>query len=59
MEDLISLINKLQDLFNTAGASGLKEIELPQIVVIGIQVCVNAYVNYFTCIVLKIFALQE
>ena len=38
MEDLISLINKLQDLFNSTGASGLKEVELPQIVVIGIQV---------------------
>ena len=40
MEDLISVINKLQDLFNSTGATGLKEIQLPQIVVIGIQVCI-------------------
>ena len=39
MENLIPLINKLQDMFNTTGANGLKEVELPQIVVIGIQVC--------------------
>ena len=38
MIDLIPLINKLQDLFNETGATGLKEIQLPQIVVIGIQV---------------------
>jgi len=34
MEDLISVINKLQDVFNTVGAEA---IELPQIVVVGSQ----------------------
>ena len=38
MEDLIPVINKLQDLFNATEAGELKQVELPQIVVIGIQV---------------------
>ena len=58
MEDLISLINKLQDLFNTAGSSGLKEVELPQIVVIGIQVCYPYTLFPMYCIVVKCFPVQ-
>lgn len=38
MESLIPVINKLQDVFNTVGSEIL---QLPQIVVIGSQVCVN------------------
>ena len=36
MENLIPVINKLQDVFNTVGA---ETIFLPQIVVLGNQVC--------------------
>ena len=36
MESLIPVINKLQDVFNTVGADA---IHLPQIVVVGSQVC--------------------
>lgn len=36
MEQLIPVINKLQDVFNTVGAEA---IQLPQIVVVGAQVC--------------------
>ena len=35
MEQLIPVINKLQDVFNTVGAEA---IQLPQIVVVGAQV---------------------
>ena len=42
MESLIPVINKLQDVFNTVGADA---IHLPQIVVVGSQVCF--YVSYF------------
>ena len=37
MEALIPVINKLQDVFNTVGADA---IQLPQIVVLGTQVCI-------------------
>lgn len=36
MEALIPIINKLQDVFNTIGTDS---IQLPQIVVVGAQVC--------------------
>lgn len=36
MEALIPVINKLQDVFNTVGADA---IQLPQIIVLGTQVC--------------------
>ena len=36
MEGLIPVINKLQDVFNTVGTDA---IQLPQIVVVGSQVC--------------------
>ena len=36
MEALIPVINKLQDVFNTVGTDA---IQLPQIVVVGSQVC--------------------
>lgn len=36
MEALIPVINKLQDVFNTVGSDS---IQLPQIVVLGSQVC--------------------
>lgn len=39
MEGLIPVINKLQDVFNTVGS---ETIQLPQIVVIGSQVCVKS-----------------
>ena len=38
MESLIPVINKLQDVFNTVGS---EVIQLPQIVVIGTQVCIH------------------
>lgn len=38
MEALIPVINKLQDVFNTVGSDS---IQLPQIVVLGSQVCEN------------------
>lgn len=38
MEGLIPVINKLQDVFNTVGS---ETIHLPQIVVIGTQVCAH------------------
>lgn len=37
MEALIPVVNKLQDVFNTVGSDS---IQLPQIVVLGSQVCV-------------------
>jgi hypothetical protein len=37
MDPIITVINKLQDIFSKIGAAG-KEIELPQIVVVGSQV---------------------
>jgi len=40
MESLISVINKLQDVFNTVGS---EVIQLPQIVVIGTQVSVCCF----------------
>lgn len=36
MEALIPILNKLQDVFNTVGS---ESIQLPQIVVVGSQVC--------------------
>ena len=36
MDQLIPVINKLQDVFNTVGSEA---IQLPQIVVVGAQVC--------------------
>ena len=36
MEALIPVINKLQDVFQTTGAEA---VQLPQIVVVGTQVC--------------------
>ena len=36
MDQLIPVINKLQDVFNTVGTEA---IQLPQIVVVGAQVC--------------------
>lgn len=36
MEALIPIINKLQDVFNSVGTEA---IQLPQIVVVGTQVC--------------------
>lgn len=36
MEALIPVVNKLQDVFNTVGSDS---IQLPQIVVLGSQVC--------------------
>ena len=38
MESLIPVINKLQDVFNTVGTDA---IQLPQIVVVGSQVCMR------------------
>lgn len=38
MEALIPVVNKLQDVFNTVGSDS---IQLPQIVVLGSQVCVE------------------
>ena len=38
MDQLIPVINKLQDVFNTVGTEA---IQLPQIVVVGAQVCSN------------------
>jgi hypothetical protein len=43
MESLISLVNKLQDIFT---ATGQKDISLPQIVVIGIQVRKSTLSSY-------------
>lgn len=40
MEQLIPVINKLQDVFHTVGTDA---IQLPQIVVVGTQVCARAY----------------
>lgn len=37
MEALIPVVNKLQDVFNTVGSDS---IQLPQIVVLGSQVCI-------------------
>ena len=44
MEQLIPVINKLQDVFNTVGAEA---IQLPQIVVVGAQVCSYPVRNVF------------
>ena len=40
MENLIPVINKLQDVFNTVGS---ETMQLPQIVVIGTQVEQNSF----------------
>lgn len=38
MESLIDVINRLQDVFNAVGALSSESIQLPQIVVVGMQV---------------------
>lgn len=43
MDQLIPVINKLQDVFNTVGTEA---IQLPQIVVVGAQVCSNFAPKY-------------
>ena len=45
MEQLIPIINKLQDIFNTVGSEA---IQLPQIVVVGSQVCTLAVLTQAT-----------
>ena len=50
MEQLIPVINKLQDVFNTVGTEA---IQLPQIIVVGTQVKAQNYIVYkytFSCI---------
>ena len=42
MDQLIPIINKLQDVFNTVGSEA---IQLPQIVVVGSQVIVYLFGN--------------
>ena len=42
MDQLIPVINKLQDVFNTVGSEA---IQLPQIVVVGAQVCTISWGN--------------
>ena len=42
MDQLIPIINKLQDVFNTVGSEA---IQLPQIVVVGSQVIVSLFGN--------------
>ena len=42
MDQLIPVINKLQDVFNTVGSEA---IQLPQIVVVGAQVCTVYFGN--------------
>lgn len=42
MEALIPVINKLQDVFNTVGSDS---IQLPQIVVLGSQVCNQIFIG--------------
>ena len=46
MENLIPVINKLQDVFNTVGA---ETIQLPQIVVIGAQVYFIFCMSFSKC----------
>lgn len=46
MDQLIPVINKLQDVFNTVGSEA---IQLPQIVVVGAQVCSFNLRNICTC----------
>lgn len=41
MDALIPVLNKLQDVFNTVGS---ESIQLPQIVVVGSQVCILNFV---------------
>ena len=43
MDQLIPVINKLQDVFNTVGTEA---IQLPQIAVVGAQVCSNSAVKF-------------
>ena len=43
MDQLIPVINKLQDVFNTVGTEA---IQLPQIAVVGAQVCSNLAAKY-------------
>lgn len=43
MEALIPVINKLQDVFNTVGSDS---IQLPQIVVLGSQVCEKKFLMH-------------
>jgi len=45
MEDLITVINKLQDVFNTLEVNAREVIQLPQIVVVGSQV--NQYASIY------------
>lgn len=45
MEALIPVVNKLQDVFNTVGSDS---IQLPQIVVLGSQVCIVTYMCAYT-----------
>ena len=45
MEQLIPVINKLQDVFNTVGTEA---VQLPQIVVVGTQVKLK-YSNLYFC----------
>lgn len=51
MEALIPVVNKLQDVFNTVGSDS---IQLPQIVVLGSQVCV--YGPIFPCVKMILMA---
>lgn len=38
MDELILVINKIQDVFNTLSITSQKQIQLPQIVMVGAQV---------------------
>jgi hypothetical protein len=44
MDALIPILNKLQDVFNTVGS---ESIQLPQIVVVGSQVCFFLFPELF------------
>lgn len=46
MEALIPVVNKLQDVFTTVGSD---YIQLPQIVVLGTQVCISIYQLFDLC----------
>jgi hypothetical protein len=43
LEAMIPIMNKLQEIFNTIG--GMESIKLPQIVVIGTQVCLCTFLT--------------
>ena len=51
MDQLIPVINKLQDVFNTVGTEA---IQLPQIAVVGAQVCSNLAAKYLYIELLKL-----